>query len=73
MSQADVAELKLPPEEVADLVALWRVFEQCNLGCEFCGYSTRIDRPPCCRGRFLWRRDQLRNRGSEDARRLLLQ
>lgn len=31
--------------EVADLIVLWRVFEQCNLGCDFCGYSTQIDRP----------------------------
>lgn len=29
----------------ADLVVVWRVFEQCNLGCDFCGYSTQIDRP----------------------------
>jgi len=27
------------------LVVVWRVFEYCNLGCDFCGYSTEIDRP----------------------------
>ena len=29
----------------ADLVVLWRVFEHCNLACQFCGYSKALRRP----------------------------
>src|SRR5262245_13164528 len=28
-----------------DLVVVWRVYEPCNLGCHFCGYSRTVDRP----------------------------
>jgi MoaA/NifB/PqqE/SkfB family radical SAM enzyme len=28
----------------ADLVVLWRVFEHCNLACQFCGYNSSIRR-----------------------------
>lgn len=28
-----------------DLLVLWRVFEHCNLACQFCGYSKHLHRP----------------------------
>jgi MoaA/NifB/PqqE/SkfB family radical SAM enzyme len=28
-----------------DLLVLWRVFEHCNLACQFCGYSKALRRP----------------------------
>lgn len=28
-----------------DLLVLWRVFEHCNLACQFCGYSKSLHRP----------------------------
>jgi MoaA/NifB/PqqE/SkfB family radical SAM enzyme len=28
-----------------ELLVLWRVFEHCNLGCSFCGYSRHLVRP----------------------------
>src|SRR5687768_15072010 len=36
-----------PAEEFmsgAHLLVLWRVFEHCNLGCHFCGYSKHLKR-----------------------------
>ncbi|MBI5031016.1 MAG: radical SAM protein [Chloroflexi bacterium] len=29
----------------SELVIVWRVTEQCNLGCHFCGYSRALNRP----------------------------
>src|SRR5687768_5104630 len=29
----------------ADLLVLWRVFEHCNLACQFCGHSKSLRRP----------------------------
>lgn len=30
---------------MGDLLVLWRVFEHCNLSCQFCGYSAKLRRP----------------------------
>lgn len=60
--------------QASELVVLWRVFEHCNLACDFCGYSTRIDRPRAVAdvGRVLAFGDVLGAYGRSRGRRVLV-